>query len=286
MGLRIMQRRDLLWAGSGVLGALAVQRVALAKPQGQMVQLEQPTKPRGQMVQLGSKAQALPAYYVAPANAQPAPAIVVFMEAFGLNENIKGFCDRLADQGYAAIAPDIYHGQVFPYSDLQGAIAKLKTLKDDVVMREFGQSLEFLQTRSEVRPGGVGVTGFCMGGRYTFLANAVHAKRVKAAVSFYGGGIAATNDVAGRQSLLSQVAAMAAPLMLMYGSEDSYIMAEEHQRIAQALSVAKKRYSLNVFAGAGHGFMSDRRDSYNPAAAAEATAMMMAFFDRHLVGRK
>lgn len=267
-----MQRRNLLLAGSGALGALALQGVAIAKP-------------RGQMVQLGDKAQALSAYYVAPVNASKAPAIVVFMEAFGLNENIKGFCDRLADQGYAAIAPDIYHGQVFPYSDLQGAVAKLKTLKDDGVMQEFGQSLEFLQTRREVRPGGVGVTGFCMGGRYTFLANAVYPKQIKAAVSFYGGGIAATNDVAGRPSLLGQVAAMVAPLMLMYGSEDSYIVAEEHQRIALALSAAKKRYTINVFAGAGHGFMSDRRESYNPAAAAEASAMMMAFFDRHLASR-
>ncbi len=264
-----MQRRDLLLAGTGLLGTLAVQGVAMAKP-------------RGQTVQLGNKAQSLQAYYVAPVGTKKAPAIVVFMEAFGLNENIKGFCDRLADQGYVAIAPDIYHGQVFPYSDLQGAIAKLKTLNDDAVMQEFGQSLEFLQTRPEVRSGGIGVTGFCMGGRYTFLANEVYATQIKAAVSFYGGGIASTNDIAGRQSLLSRVSAMEAPLMLMYGSEDTYIVADEHQRIAKALSVAKKRYSMNVFAGAGHGFMSDRRDSYNPAAAAEAAAMMMAFFDRHL----
>jgi carboxymethylenebutenolidase len=78
---------------------------------------------------------------------------------------------------------------------------------------------------------------------------------------------------------------MEAPLMFMYGSEDSYIVAEEHQRIALAMSQAKKRYSINVFPGAGHGFMSDRRDSYNPAAAKEAWDMTLAFFDRHLAGR-
>jgi carboxymethylenebutenolidase len=272
-----MQRRDLLLAGTGLLGALALQEAATAKPRGQMVKLNAINS---------TDDKSLQAYYAAPAGNKKAPAIVVFMEAFGLNDNIKGFCDRLAVQGYAAIAPDIYHGKVFPYSDSNGAIAKLKTLKDDVVMAEFSSTIEFLNSRDEVKRGGVGVTGFCMGGRYTFLANALRAGQIKAAVSFYGGGIAAKDDVAGRSNLLSQVSLMKAPLMLMYGSEDSYIVAEEHQRIAKALSTAKKRYSLNIFPGAGHGFMSDRRDSYNPAAAAEATAMMMAFFDRHLAGRK
>jgi carboxymethylenebutenolidase len=269
-----MKRRDLLLAGTGLASTLALQEAATAKGSGQMVQISKP-----------AKGPALQAYYAPATNGKKSPAIVVFMEAFGLNDNIKGFCDRLAAQGYAAIAPDIYYGKVFPYSDLQGAIAQLKTLKDDQVMVEFSKTVDFLNGRAAVKAGGVGVTGFCMGGRYTFLANAVQAKQIKAAVSFYGGGIAAQDDVAGRSNLLNRASAMVAPLMLMYGSEDSYIVAEEHQRIAKALSQAKKRYSLNIFPGAGHGFMSDRRDSYNPAAAAEATAMMMAFFDRHLAAK-
>jgi carboxymethylenebutenolidase len=152
-------------------------------------------------------------------------------------------------------------------------------------MAEFGKGLEFLNKQKMVSRRGVGVTGFCMGGRLTFLANATYPQQVKAAVSFYGGGIAAKDDLAGRQNLLAQAKKMQSPLMLMYGSEDSYIMAEEHERIALALSQAKKRYAINVFPGAGHGFMSDRRDSYNAAAATEAWDMTMAFFDRHL-GRK
>jgi carboxymethylenebutenolidase len=262
-----MKRRDLLLSGAGLLGSLAIADGAWAKS-------------RGRIVKLGDDLQG---YYVAPN--RKAPAVMVLMEAFGLNDNIKGVCDRLARAGYAALAPDFYHGQVFPYTDLTGAIAKLKSLNDDVVMAEFGKGLDFLKTRRNVIQKGVGVTGFCMGGRYTFLANAVHAQQVKAAVSFYGGGIAAQADVAGRPSLLQRVSTMEAPLMFMYGSEDSYIMAEEHQRIALAMSQAKKRYSINVFPGAGHGFMSDRRDSYNPAAAKEAWDMTLAFFDRHLAGR-
>jgi carboxymethylenebutenolidase len=84
--------------------------------------------------------------------------------------------------------------------------------------------------------------------------------------------------------LLDRTNEITAPLMFMYGSEDSYILADEHGRVGLALSKAKKAYSLNVFAGAGHGFMSDRRDSYNQPAADEAWAMTTAFFDRHLTG--
>jgi carboxymethylenebutenolidase len=263
-----MNRRDLLLASTATLLATAIPQTVNAAPKGKIVQLDKDLR----------------GYFVSPGKA--APAILVLMEAFGLNDNIKGVCDRLAASGYAALAPDFYHGQVFAYKDIQAAIAKLKTLDDQVVMAEFGKGLDFLKQQKDVSQKGVGVTGFCMGGRYTFLANSVHAAQIKAAVSFYGGGIAATADVAGRQSLLDRVKAMQAPIMFMYGSEDSYIMAEEHARIATALSQAKKRYAVNVFPGAGHGFMSDRRDSYNPAAATEAWEMTMAFFDRHLAKRK
>jgi carboxymethylenebutenolidase len=266
-----MNRRDLLLTGAGfVATTIALPTLAQAAPQGKIVKLDKDLR----------------GYYAAPNSRQKAPAVMVLMEAFGLNNNIKGVCDRLAQAGYAALAPDFYHGQVFAYKDIKLAIAKLKTLDDSVVMAEFGKGLDFLKTRRAVRQEGVGVTGFCMGGRYTFLANSVHADRVKAAVSFYGGGIAAVADVAGRQMLLDKVTKMQAPIMFMYGSEDSYIVAEEHERIALALSQAKKRYTINVFPGAGHGFMSDRRESYNKAAAEEAWAMTLAFFDRHLAKQK
>jgi carboxymethylenebutenolidase len=271
-----MKRRDLLLAVSSISAATVIA--------GRDSSLAKPIEPiKGRLVKLDTD---LLGYYVAPKTTKPVPAILVLMEAFGLNDNIKGVCDRLAQNGYAALAPDFYHGTIFPYKDLKGAIAKLKSLKDEVVMAEFGKGLEFLNNQKMVSRQGVGVTGFCMGGRLTFLANATYSQQVKAAVSFYGGGIAAKDDVAGRQNLLTQAKKMRAPLMLMYGSEDSYIMAEEHERVALALSQAKKRYTINVFPGAGHGFMSDRRDSYNAAAATEAWDMTMAFFDRHLRSKK
>ena len=207
---------------------------------------------------------------------------MVIMEAFGLNSNIKNVCDRLAKAGYAALAPDFYHGDIYEYTDLQNAIAKLKSLNDDTVMAEVGKGLGFLAARQEVAADRVGVMGFCMGGRYTFLANAVHADKFKAAAAFYGAGIAPEKDALGRQPLLDRVAAMQAPIMLVYGADDQSIAADEHGRIAQALSTAKKRYILSVFPNAGHGFLSDRRDSYAAAPAREAWQMTMNFLKYNL----
>jgi carboxymethylenebutenolidase len=232
----------------------------------------------------------LPGYYVTPIGVGPFPAVMVLMEAFGLNDYVKGVCDRLAKAGYAALAPDFYQGKVFQYTDMKGAIGKLKEMKDDVVMTQFGQGLTWLDKQKEVVTGGVGVVGFCMGGRYSFLANAVHAQKVKAAVAYYGGGIAAAPDGKpdglGRPDLLNQVAAIQSPTMFMYGTEDALIASDEHQRVASAMSKAKKSYSINVFSNAGHGFDSDRRDSYNAPAAEEAWETTLRFFDRHLKSEK
>jgi carboxymethylenebutenolidase len=274
-----MKRRNLLVASSG-LSAMALTALGGATSKN----IAAPARfLKGQKVQLDAN---LMGYYVKPNTQGPHPAVIVIMEAFGLNDYIKSVCNRLARAGYAALAPDFYHGAVYPYTDMGGAVAKLKTLKDDVVMGEFGKGVEFLGKQLDTKRGGVGVIGFCMGGRYTFLANAVQASNVKAAVSFYGGGIAANPDPLGRANLLGYVDKMSAPIMLMYGAEDKSISAEEHQQVAAALSKAKKRYTLNVFPKAGHGFFSDRRDSYNSEASLEAWAMTLSFFDQHLKGKK
>lgn len=266
-----MKRRDLLIVSAGI----ATTGLLVA---GSKTVAAQPTL-KGETVTL---AKDLQGYYVRPQGNGAFPAVMVIMEAFGLNSNIKSVCDRLAKAGYAAIAPDFYHGDIYEYTDLQNAIAKLKSLNDDTVMAEVGKGLEFLAGRQEVATDRVGVMGFCMGGRYTFLANAVHANKFKAAVAFYGAGIAPEKDALGRQPLLNRVAAMQAPIMLVYGADDESIAPDEHGRIAAALSTARKRYILSVFPNAGHGFLSDRRDSYAAAPAREAWQMTMNFLKHNL----
>lgn len=292
-----MKRRDIL------LGASTIATAAVVANSPQIIAKEPDPKPKqpdpkakplaptpkpesgtSKKIQISKN---LPGYYAIPPGKGRFPAVIVLMEAYGLNAWCKGICDRLARSGFVAIAPDFYRGTTYAYTDTPGAVAKLKSLNDDGIMNDIGESLDYLAGKTEVMTTGVGVIGFCMGGRYAFLANAVHASKIKAAISFYGGGIdAAPGNPLGQRSLLNRVGDMQAPIMLMYGSEDQLIAADEHGRVAAALSKAKKRYLLNQFPKAGHGFMSDRRENYSPEAAAEAWTMTTGFLSQNLKPRK
>jgi carboxymethylenebutenolidase len=275
-----MKRRKLLitastLASASLLTVLGANQIT-AKPLGKPLAKR---KPQGSLATLTDK---LKGYYVAPPGKGPFPAVIVQMEAFGLNSHIQDVCDRLAKAGYAALAPDFYAGAVYAYTDVQSAVAKLKTIEDDKAMAQVGSGLDFLAGRAEVAKGQVGTMGFCMGGRLAFLTAIAHPERIKAAVCFYGGGIAANPDPLGRKALLDRVGAIKAPILLLYGAEDGLIAADEHERIALALSSQKKRYTLSVFPKAGHGFFCNERESYAPAVAQEAWETTLSFLGRAL----
>jgi carboxymethylenebutenolidase len=284
-----MKRRDLLLGASSIATAAVVanSQLSIAKQPDDKTTTTSVGKPGASVGKKIEIAKDLPGYYVAPAGAGKFPAVIVLMEAFGLNQWCRSICDRLAQSGFAAVAPDFYRGTTYAYTDTPGAIAKLKSLNDDAIMSDVGKSIEFLAGKPEVNVNGIGVIGFCMGGRYAFLSNATYPTKIKAAISFYGAGIdPAAGNPLGQKSLLTQVDAMQSPMMLMYGAEDQLIAADEHARVAAALSKAKKRYILNLFPKAGHGFMSDRRENYAPEAAAEAWIMTTGFLKQNLRPKK
>lgn len=281
-----MKRRDILLGASSLATAAIVanSQLSTAKQPEPKTTAVTPTANVGKNIQI---AKDLPGYYVTPAGTGKFPAVIVLMEAFGLNNWCKSICNRLAQSGFAAIAPDFYRGTTYEYTDVAGAIGKLKSLNDDAIMSDVGKSIDFLAGKSEINANGIGVIGFCMGGRYAFLTNAVYPTKIKAAISFYGGGIDATaGNPLGQKSILDRSPTMQSPIMLMYGSEDQLIAADEHGRVAAALSKAKKRYILNLFPKAGHGFMSDRRENYAHEAAAEAWMMTTGFFSHNLKPKK
>ena len=281
-----MKRRDILLSSASIATAAVVanSQLSTAKQPDTTIAVSRSEPRVGKTIQI---AKGLPGYYVTPTGTGKFPAVIVLMEAFGLNNWCKSICNRLAQSGFAAIAPDFYRGTTYEYTDVAGAIGKLKSLNDDAIMSDVGKSLDFLAGKSEVNANGIGVIGFCMGGRYAFLTNAVYPTKIKAAISFYGGGIDATaGNPLGQKSILDRSSTMQSPIMLVYGSEDQLIAADEHGRVAAALSKAKKRYILNLFPKAGHGFMSDRRENYAPEAAAEAWMMTTGFFSQNLKPKK
>lgn len=211
--------------------------------------------------------EGLEGYVARPKTKSPHAGIVVIMEAYGITGHIQGVCERLAGAGYLALAPDLFHGELIPYTDSQRAMAKIPTLKDDTLLDEVAASLDWLDVQGT--KGRNGIIGFCLGGRLTFLANCRLPDRLQAAVGFYGGSIApgTSPDRFGRTPPVDEAAAMKHPIFLGYGAEDPGILPAEHARVVDALSNAKKRYTLAVYPGAGHAFLCEERGNYAPEAA-------------------
>lgn len=227
-------------------------------------------------------ASELRGYLARPATAGSHPAVVIFIEAYGVNDHFRSLAKRLAGAGYVALVPDLYHGHVYDYADSEHAIAHLRSLNDGQVMGEVDATLDLLATHPAVAGGKPGILGFCMGGRYAFLTHGARADRVGATAAFYGGGIAPVQDRLGRVPLLDRIPPMQAPLLLHYGAKDGSIAPDEHARIVEALSAAGKRYGIEVYPEAGHGFFCDQRASYHAGAAAESWRLTLDFFARHL----
>ena len=195
------------------------------------------------------------------------PGVVVIMEAYGVTGHIHNVCKRLAKAGFVALAPDHFHGDVVPYNDSQAAMAKIATLKDDQLVKEVGQCLDWFDKQADVKKGAHGIIGFCMGGRLAFLSNCRLPTRLQASVSFYGGAIApgVSPDRFGRVPPIGEAEKMQAPMFLGYGADDQGIPGDEHARIAKTLTDLKKRYLLSVYPGAGHAFLCEERAAYAPA---------------------
>lgn len=244
---------------------------------------EQRNKNMGDMLQLG---KGLTGYVSQPRGSGPFPAVIVLMEAYGITGHIRGTCQRLAKSGFVAVAPDLFHGEVIAYTDMDAVLTKIKSLDDETLLREIGMTLNWLVAQREIEKQALGIFGTCMGGRLAFLANCRFPDRFRAAVCFYGGGIAPEGeDRFGRSPPLRIAEHMQAPVYLAYGAEDQGIPPTEHARIAEKLSALKKRYTLAVYPGAGHAFLCEERANYFPAAAAPAWRESLNFLHAHLETR-
>jgi carboxymethylenebutenolidase len=234
----------------------------------------------GSAVQLNTSDGKMDAYVAQPKNGGNFPGVVVIQEAFGVNDHIKKVTDRIAAEGYVAIAPDIYHREserIIPYSEMPKAIAALQRVVDGKAMEDVGAAIAHLKSQNNVKSGSVGVIGFCMGGRLTYLAAAHHANDVKCAVPFYGGGIPMGNP-----SPLSRTKEIKCPMYLFFGAKDQLIPKEHVDQIKAELTANKVPFQLEVYPDAGHGFFcDDRAMSYNEGAAKDAWDKTKAFFAQH-----
>jgi len=200
------------------------------------------------------------------------PGILVFQEAYGVNDWLRSVVRRLAAIGFVAIAPELYHrsgdGVVGSYSDGHEKIAPYaKTLTVDGLVADIKAAYGWLRGESSVPETRIAAVGFCMGGRTAYLANA-HVP-LRAAVSFYGGNIPRWFDVLDRQH---------GPLLCFWGNHDETIPIAQCREVADAFERSGLRHTQVSFSSAGHGFLRDvRADVYDPFAAHLAWATMLEF---------
>jgi carboxymethylenebutenolidase len=231
-------------------------------------------------VQLNTSDGKMEAYLAQPKNNGAYPGIVVIQEAFGVNDHIKKVTERIAADGYVAIAPDIFHREserIISYSDMGKAIATMQRVVDAKAMEDVGAAIAHLKAQSNVKAGSIGVTGFCMGGRLTYLAAAHHASDVKCAVPYYGGGIPMGNP-----SPLSRTGEIRCPMYLFFGAKDQLIPMAHVDQIKTELSAKKAAFQMEIYPEAGHGFFCDDRGSYHEKSARDAWEKTKSFFTQHL----
>ncbi len=205
--------------------------------------------------------------YLAEAADPTVAGVVVIQEWWGLQGQIRATCDRLAAEGFAALAPDLYGGRVIPYHDRAAASAAMAALDfaaaTDEAVRGAAQHLRG-------RGGEVGLTGFCMGGAVA-MVGAVRIPELSAAVVFYGmppEAVAAPKDVR-------------VPLQGHFADQDDWVTPAVVDDLERKLRAAGKTFEIHRY-HARHAFMNPDRDAYDAPAAKLARERCLAFFRRHL----
>lgn len=232
--------------------------------------------------------QKMGAYLARPAGEDVLPAVIVYMEIFGVNAHIRDVCERLAREGYVAIAPDYFHrtgpGVEYGYDDagMASGMKLLGALDADEMIADAKATLAYLQGRKDVRGNKVGAIGFCIGGHMSYLTACE--TDVAASASYYGGGIAAPKGPGGGQSTLSRTSRLKGRLLCFFGGKDLLIPSDQVDAIHDALAEAGSRYEIVVYDAADHGFNCDQRASYHEESASEAWRRTKQMFAEELKG--
>jgi carboxymethylenebutenolidase len=222
----------------------------------------------------------IPAYRAMPNNGGPFPTVLVIHEAWGVHEHIKDLCRRLAKLGYFAIAPELWarQGNAAAAKDMDETRRIMSSVPEAQVMSDLDATETYAKSTGKADTTKLAVTGFCWGGRETWLY-AAHNPDLKAAVTWYGvdrppGELTPKNpaDIAGQ---------VKCAVLAFYGGQDQSIPPETREKREAACKAAGKTCEMKVYPDAPHGFNADYRPSYRPDDARDAWARMLAWFKEH-----
>ncbi|ELS02636.1 dienelactone hydrolase-like enzyme [Xenococcus sp. PCC 7305] len=236
-------------------------------------------------VKINNQDLEIDAYLASPIAEGTYPAIIVIQEIFGVNEHIRDVTERIARQGYVAIAPAMYQRQApgfttgYQPEDVKiGREYKIKTTATEL-LSDLDAAIDYLYQLPQVKTTGVGTVGFCFGGHVVYLAATL--QRIKATASFYGAGI--VNWCPGEtEPTINRTKNIQGTIYAFFGNADSLIPNEQVDVIASELAKQQVSHKIFRYPGADHGFFCDRRGSYNPEAAEDAWPKILELFSSKL----
>jgi carboxymethylenebutenolidase len=275
-----MNRRGFLVTALGAGFALAVQPVAAQTA----ITTDSAGLTAGE-IQVPTADGNMPAYRAQPAQGSNFPVILVVQEIFGVHEYIKDTCRRLAKLGYQTIAPELYARQGDPrqYTEIPEIISKVVSkVPDSQVMADLDATVAWAQAH-----GGntrrLGITGFCWGGRITWLY-AAHNPKVKAGVAWYGRLISPASEMTPRHPL-DVADKLNGPVLGLYGGQDAGIPNDTVEKmqaaLAQSANPASKASAIHLYPDAPHAFHADYRPSYRKETAEDGWKRMQDWFRKH-----
>jgi len=227
----------------------------------------------------------LPAYRAMPAGRGGLGTVLVVQEIFGVHEHIKDVCRRFAKAGFLAIAPELYARQGDPgrYTDIPALVREVVSkVPDAQVMSDLDATLAWAAGNGG-DPKRVGITGFCWGGRITWLYLA-HDPGVKAGVVWYG-RVAGNSTPNTPHHPIDLAASIRQPVLALYGGADTGIPNETIHRMMAALQAAgNTRSELVLYKDMPHAFFADYRPTYRKEAAEDGWRRAVAWFRAHGVG--
>lgn len=273
----LISRRDFLAAAIATGFALAVRPVS-----AQTLILTDTAGIVADMVRIPAAGAMLPAYMAYPEQGGQWPVILVVQEIFGVHEHIKDVCRRLAKLGYLAIAPELYfrQGDVSNLKDINAIVSTVVSkVPDAQVMSDLDAVVAWAERSGMAQPGKLGITGFCWGGRITWLY-AAHNPEVKAGVAWYG-KLAGSSNALQPTHPVDVAGDLKAPVLGLYGGADQGISLDSVERMRQALGLKNNGSELVVYPDTPHAFFADYRPSYRKEAAEDGWRRLRAWFAAH-----
>ncbi len=208
--------------------------------------------------------------YLATPKQGSGPGVIVIQEWWGLVDHIKEVCDRFANEGFVALAPDLYHGKSTKSPDEAGKL--MMALNIDQAEKDLGAAVQYLLTLDSVTSKKIGVVGFCMGGALS-LYTATKNQNIGACVVFYGGHPKVKPDLPN----------LHAPVLGLYAEKDGFVTPAIANELERQVKDLGKQIEVKVYKDADHAFFNDTRpEVYDAEASADAWSRTIAFLRQFL----